>query len=94
MGAGFGDLAEDLLGVFEEDFALLGEAEGTAEAVEEGCADFGFEALDLLGEGGLGDAFGLGSASETAVAGDGDEVTKLMELHVVNIQRRRPSPRD
>jgi len=39
--------------------------------------------MDLLGEGGLGDVQASGSAREAEFLGDGDEVAKVAELHLV-----------
>ncbi len=58
------EFVEDGAGAGEKGFAEIGEADGAAEAIEEAATEFGFELLDLLGEGGLRDVAFLGGAGE------------------------------
>ena len=92
-GAGFGlqafgefvlcgrNFVKNGTGSGEKGFAEIGEADGAAEAIEEAAAEFGFELLDLLGEGRLGDVTFLGGAGEGTGVGDGGEVAELVEFH-------------
>jgi hypothetical protein len=78
---GAGEFVENGTRAGEEGFAEIGEADGAAEAVEEAAAEFGFEFLDLLGEGGLGDVAFFGGTGEGRSVGDGAEVAELVEFH-------------
>ena len=54
--AGLGGEVEDAAGVVVEPPAGGGERHASPLAAEEGCAQVGFELLDALADGGLGDA--------------------------------------
>lgn len=78
---GGAQFVEDALGVGEKAGASFGEDDTAGEAIEEGLAEFGFKFLNLLAEGGLGDADFFGCARKAFFLGEGDEVTELMDFH-------------
>ena len=70
---------EEVVGLGEDEAAGGGEGGAPGSAVEEADAEFAFEALDALGEGGLGHAQAGGSPSEVLFLGDGPEVPQMQE---------------
>ncbi len=75
------EFAKDSAGPGEKGFAKFGQANGTAETVEEAAAEFVLEFSNLLGEGGLRDVGPLCAAAEATGIGDGAEVAELVEFH-------------
>ncbi len=75
------EFAEDGAGAGKKRLADFGEADGTAEAIEEASAEFVLEFADLLGERGLRDVGLTGRAAEAAGVDDGAEVAELVEFH-------------
>jgi hypothetical protein len=69
---------------WKESFADFGEADGTAEAIEEAGTKFGFEFENLLRERRLRDVAALGGPGERAGVGDSAEVAELVEFHGEN----------
>lgn len=72
FGASGVQFREDAMGSAEQQRASLGGLPGGA--VDEGDAEFGFEAFDLLGDGGLDDVEFGGGGGEPAGTDDGFEV--------------------
>jgi hypothetical protein len=70
---------EEVFGLGEDEAAGGGEGGAAAGAVEEPDAEFAFEALDALGEGGLGHVQAFGGASEVFFLGDGPEVPQMQQ---------------
>jgi hypothetical protein len=68
-------------GVLQHHLALRRGAQILAATVDQLAAEFLLQALDAAAEGRLGDAHGIGRANETAVFGEGDEVTQLAQIH-------------
>jgi hypothetical protein len=67
--------------VGEQGLAGRGERDAAAVAEEQALAELGFQAVDLLADGGLRDRDALGRAGEVAFLGDGHEVGKLPQFH-------------
>jgi hypothetical protein len=59
-----------------------GRRDSTRAAIEEPHAEFGFEVLDALAEGGLGDVDGVGGTQHVALLGDGQQMARLAKVHV------------
>ncbi len=78
---GVGEVAEDAVGILQEDGAGLADEDAFADAEEEGAPEFGFELLDVLADGGLGDVELAGGAGESTAGGGGLEDAELMEVH-------------
>ena len=88
FGKGFRGLAaqvDQLFGVFEEDFAGVGEDAFAGGAVEEGFAQFVLKFADGLAYGRLGAEEFFGGAGEAALAGDGEENFELREYPSGNL---------
>ena len=73
--------AEDLQGLFEEQLARIAKPQRTAGAGDQGHAQFLLQQLDLAAQRRLGDMQLFGSAGEVALAGDGDEIAQLTQVH-------------
>lgn len=67
--------------LFQEHRAGFGEFHAALGAQEKARAELLFERLDLLAQGGLGDAQLFRRAREVQFFGRGDEVTELAEIH-------------
>ncbi len=72
-GAGFFSEARAFAGVAEQNRAGVGEANAAFAAVEEGGAEFFFEGVNLLADGGLAEAEAVSGAAEAGFFGDGAE---------------------
>lgn len=79
-----GDLGQVAFGVAEQGGGALaqhgsggGEGDCARGAVEQPRAEQGFQALDLLGERGLGDVQAGGGAAEVQFVGDGQEIAQV-----------------
>jgi hypothetical protein len=75
------EFAEDGAGAGKKRLTEIGEADGTAEAVEKAGAKLVFEFEDLLGKRRLGDVGLLGRAAEGASLGDGAKIAELVQFH-------------
>jgi hypothetical protein len=75
------EFAEDSAGAGKKCLAEICKADGAAKAVEQACAELGFEFEDLLGKGRLGDVGLFGRAAEGAGFGNGAEVPELVQFH-------------
>jgi len=78
------EFAKDGAGAREEGLTGFGEADGTAEAIEEARAEFVFKFHDLLRERRLRNVRLLGGTAERTGFGDGAKVTKLVKFHKVD----------
>jgi hypothetical protein len=87
VGEGFEAVVEvlvdfdDFAAGAEEGFALGGEGEGAAAALDEADLVALLEGADLLGDGALGDAVGGGGAGEAAGLGEVTEDFEGLDLH-------------
>jgi hypothetical protein len=79
--AGFFGERGKFIGVGEQGFACGGESDSSSAAVEEGDGELGFEGLDLLGYGGLGEEEFFGGLAEVQVTGDGAEDAEAEVFH-------------
>ncbi len=69
--------AEDAFGVGKELFTGLGQHHGLAHPVKKATPHVGFEGLDGVGDGGLGEEQFSGGLGETAGAGEDEECVEL-----------------
>jgi hypothetical protein len=75
------DFAKDRAGTRQKYFPEFRETNGTPETVEEAGAEFVFEFVNLLREGGLRDMGLLSAAAEAGGIGDSAEVAELVKFH-------------
>jgi hypothetical protein len=68
-------------GVVGEHAPRFGERDFVHVAREQRCADFFFELLDALADGGLRPAHALRRARERPFLDDGEKVFELQEIH-------------
>lgn len=76
----FGESGE-FIGIGKQGFAGKGERNPASAAVKEGDREFGFEGLDLLSDGGLGEQEFFGRLAEVQVPGDGAEDAEAEIFH-------------
>lgn len=90
---GFGDDGGEAGGVVEEQFALCGQGDMAAGAIEEADAQVFFERFDLQRDGGLGEKELLGGLAEAQVVGHGAEdlQPEVLELGHLTIMGRAGS---
>lgn len=84
-----GGVLDEGLGPGEDGLTEGGEFDAAVEALEEGAAEALFEAGDVFGEGGLGDAEVVGGLGEAGGAGDGAEAFELAEVKGAGALRHR-----
>ena len=88
-GAGFFRQARPFAGVAEKEGAGVGESDAAFAAVEESGADFFFEGLDLLADGGLAEVESFGGTAEAGFFGNGAEDLQPKILHRTTVARTR-----
>ena len=76
-----GGLQWNSFDAFQKRAAGLGQFRTVRYAVEQACADFGFQILDLLTEGRLPDPEAGRGAREIAFFGNRQEVTQVTQFH-------------
>lgn len=86
--ADFVEKAEEAAGVAVEHFALGGERDGAARAVEEGDVQRVFQSLHLLADGGLGEEEQARRAGKTAALRDAVKGFQVFEIHPADRRRQ------
>jgi hypothetical protein len=81
------EFAQNSAGAGQKSPPEFGEADGTAEAVEEAGPQFVLKFADLLRERRLRHMSQTGGTAEAAGVSDGAEVAKLMQLHLAGLPK-------